>query len=996
MTTFLTPPPSVSDTIANLVVQNLGTGAWEVTSAVIAGQSVTVTDSTGVNAAPLLAILSAIHPSDTVQLILQNAPGISGMLDELRSLIEATPLGHFFLENAPVLHVYDSVVDARAVVDFFAQGYDSFIDRMEMSAATGLRGSIADVLEVIGMTNALSLSGSEYVHLTDVSIAGLADVPSVASQTSGTVTVVSLADTIAHLGIFDSVSGHWTINPAVGVGADVTVTDSGEIPAGFLVDLLSATEEDGYVSAPNATAVRGTLVEFGQIPDADLALPAGVHYKLSDTSLYASNLTDFINSHATRVLDAASVTTLSGSIGEIRAALLETNLHFSGGESFHVTNSSLADFAAARAELDPQTTGAVTALLYDTVDNLVSQNPSTHAWSAKAGIGAGFSIQIQYDPDGVTMAAGAVLALVAKIGVAGDNYVNVTTVNKFTGSVAEVLQLSQAQVQTTNYGVVLGNSTVNATDLITIKAHGADDVDATSAIKLSGTVADLDTVFADGHFMFSLEEDVDVTSPVTVAELLRIREEHAGYTAGNFTGALRDSVLALTGHTAEAGGGGYTVIDTVATVLAHGSVVAGAAHVELADSIAHLIGKTTAGNATHYTVVDTLDDLADTGPSAVVNNAQAIILADSVANLTGHTTEFNATGYILVDTLGAVSDSSAAALLSQAGSVTLTDSSVNASDLEQFALSNYYTRIDASAVQTIQGNVSSLIDSHQGVLAGGDQVPLLSLSGHEAVRVSDTATVAEINAIDGYTTGAVSAGVEGSAADLLTVHAAGNAYDFNITDAVSLSDLTTLEARGGDVSYYAVTDSAAHLGSLSGGVWTFDSHLHDNMFIAVTGDIGADELAALVALNAHGTVLMAVPAATDHLVATADQSIYDISSGMVANVIDIAGDQIFRIGGGIDSPPGVLNLSGTDGRNTIVFDDYRAPGQGGPQLMMTQSGTTAIFWDAGSHTEVAAISMDLQYGATQDIEFNDGSYTEITLTGTAHPVITMGAIVLAP
>lgn len=628
---------------------------------------------------------------------------------------------------------------------------------------------------------------------------------------------------------------------------------------------------------------------------------------------------------------------------------------------------ALAELASAKAMIATHSDGAVTADLVDVAANLLSQNQTTHAWSVNAAIGAGFGVRIDWEAN-ANMAIGAVLALVKAVGPSGE--VDLNLVERFSGSLADVQLLRASGASLNLYGLTVTDASVTAASLIALRATTQYSVQ-TSAGKITGTTAEINKLFfmPGDYAVLSPTVDIALTSPLRVVDLAGLRDSYADVTSGKVTAMLRDSVQNLTRHLSDSTGG-YAVLDSVAVVSAHGAIVGGAKQVELADSIAHLAGHTTAGGATSYTVVDTLVNLS-AHDGSVTGGAALIVAADTVANLTGHTRDGGAAAHVVIDTLSNI-NGAGDSLLGAAMSVKLTDTIANVEGLAGWGETALKPPLDARSLTLIAGHIEQLVDVLRNTA--------LSFSGSEEIQVINGGTVAQLNALDAATTGVISATVSGSGGELSAPTGSGNLYQVTVTDSASIGQLSAIDAAtAGNLTYSSVTDNASHLATLKNGVWSASSYVHDGTTVMVIGDI-----------DGAGDVILAAPAATDFLIATSDQSNYQILAARVYNVIDIEGVQQYEIDAPFSSVHGgILNLSGTDGQNTIVFHGYVPGNVNGANLTMTQSGTTAIFWDAHTHVEVAAISMSLDYAPIQNLVFEDGSGFNLTLVGSNNPVISM-------
>jgi hypothetical protein len=107
----------------------------------------------------------------------------------------------------------------------------------------------------------------------------------------------------------------------------------------------------------------------------------------------------------------------------------------------------------------------------------------------------------------------------------------------------------------------------------------------------------------------------------------------------------------------------------------------------------------------------------------------------------------------------------------------------------------------------------------------------------------------------------------------------------------------------------------------------------------------------------------ALAKATTHITESPTSPSWTIPKGVVADVTDASGAQTIHIAKGA-----VLNLSGADGVNDIWFDAYDLG-----QLNVSRVGSTAVFTDADTHAQVAAIATDVLHAPKQVMHFGDGA-----------------------
>ena len=292
------------------------------------------------------------------------------------------------------------------------------------------------------------------------------------------------------------------------------------------------------------------------------------------------------------------------------------------------------------------------------------------------------------------------------------------------------------------------------------------------------------------------------------------------------------------------------------------------------------------------------------------------------------------------------------------------------------------------------------------------------VTGSHSAIVSDTGTVtaAQLNSIDALTTGLVDASlatvVTGSAAAVYTALVTSNgtaddkikhsaSVNVTISDSPTIAQLQAVDALTRTVTYPSITDTAANLATLSGSTWTPNTTYTPGKNVFIKGAIDKAEFDAIDIANGDGRVTLldlrlsaptsildlrsSAPTLTsstfpnstfpnwiDSAIIT-NNTLVKITNNTVAKINDAPGNQTFEIEAG-----GKLVLENVQGHNVIKFDEYLAS-----ELSVTYLGTTAIFTASKdpNHPQIASIAMTNQ-GLSQTITYSHGSDVELTLTGT--------------
>ncbi|TRZ93063.1 MAG: hypothetical protein D4R84_11140, partial [Rhodocyclaceae bacterium] len=361
------------------------------------------------------------------------------------------------------------------------------------------------------------------------------------------------------------------------------------------------------------------------------------------------------------------------------------------------------------------------------------------------------------------------------------------------------------------------------------------------------------------------------------------------------------------------------------------------------------------------------------------NYAATVSAAATVADL--NIIDANTTGVITASITDAAANLDTLTGTGNAYTMTVSAGSVAATVLTSLDAKTAVA-VDAAAVTTITGTAAEIV-----AVAAEKSAATLSLAAGVATTVSaGSAAATDLTAIDAMTTTAVGAAavtaITGTAAEIVAaIGAAGittsTTYNATVSGPASVADLLAIDTdTSGTLTYTSITDTAAHLATLSGSTWTVNAYVVIGTNVIVSDTVGTAALAAIDAANGTGTVTAAatlLSAPNTYLVATSASPVPTIANNVVATVIDSAGAQTIHIASG-----GKLNLIGSDGHNVIVFDAY-APGA----LDVSRSGATVIFTDHSTAKQIASIATDASYAPSQTIRYSDASQVELTLVGTA-------------
>lgn len=775
--------------------------------------------------------------------------------------------------------------------------------KLDATALTGsLTGTQAQLLTVLSATTITGLAAKAVTISDSVSIA---QVKAVDDKTTGAVTATQISDTAAHLDT--NVGGY------VKSGVTVTYTDTATVAQLTATQTLTGvTPIHGDVTDTIAHLLAGLntvppLVEGFVVQDSlanvlaennNPTLPTGFSYTLTDGNLtvpadqvltvaegqgalsFLQAIVDHATNHASITLNA--VFSLEDTVAHLTAAQADP-LSVLTGRTYSI-NDSLENFLAAKADITSTldlTHYSLTDAIVDLGVDLGVADAATAQTHAQAVVDGASNVP-PLTLDATFTVTDSIANLI--LDTASTNPVTAGHDYSITDSIDNLIAYIDGPTQAlTPSAILLSDSTVHLGPDITVAdantgaAHAqtiynlADASPAALVVdySLKDTVAALlggaalladhaftvsdslenvqaylagDTTVLTSHFAYSLTDaNISVAEPVGVADALTILGGYTDLVNGAVNPA--DVTLKVT----------FNLVDS-ADNLANGtyaSVVAGQ-QVQIDDefiSFAQLtavktaVGTGTGAGVAYNGIEDTIANLLkpenagliedrDVLVSDAVSLAQVSSLYDDVGAENVTYTAVTDTAAQLSGNLGAiggktvvVSDAASVAQLTSifgtAPATTYSAISDTAAHLVSGSTANAYI-LSGTAV-SITGVVSiaqlTVIDTANGAgtltytnvsdTAANLSTHLVQITGKN-VQVSDAVTIAQLTLITGVAPAALYGAVVDTAAELSTHLAQITAKVVAVTDAASISQLKLILSVSG-AAYSAVTDSAASL-----------------------------------------------------------------------------------------------------------------------------------------------------------------------------------------
>ncbi len=299
----------------------------------------------------------------------------------------------------------------------------------------------------------------------------------------------------------------------------------------------------GAIDAATVTTITGTAAAAQTAFDsAGITGLGNEAVTLSDTTLGALALNN-LDAETTGTIDAATVTTLTGTVADANTAYGSAGVSGLGNEAVTISDTTLA--VAGLNTLDGFTTGVVNAASVTTLTGSAAALNTAYASSGISGLGDE-AVTI----DDTTIAATVLNTL--------DGYtsgtIDATTVTTITGAAATVSTAysSSGFSNLGNEAVTLSDTTLAVATLNTLDGQTSGAIDAATITTLTGTAAAAHTAYTSGGITGLGNEAVTVSGTNTVNELATLNGDTTGtitFTTANATTSA-DTIDLSTGFNA--------------------------------------------------------------------------------------------------------------------------------------------------------------------------------------------------------------------------------------------------------------------------------------------------------------------------------------------------------------------------------------------------------------------------------------------------------------
>jgi len=702
---------------------------------------------------------------------------------------------------------------------------------VDAGSVTAVSGSIADLLSVYGNAGIINL-GKETVTVTNTT-ATAANLKSLLNLLPGGSIVASALTTIsgnvADLA-FVITSSRITRSPAIAV-----TIDSGTSATAVNLNTIDANTT-GIITATSISSITGSAAQVAlALSSTGITRSAAVSVTLDAGTAQASDLSS-IDSRTTATINAAALTTVSGSAVDLFAVYSSTGFSGLGNEPLLLTDTS-ADASLLNALRLKNSgiinAGSLTQLVGSAMDcNLLYVLNAAGAISGLGNediqISGTLSVAEANNLDNYT--SGVITATIAPSSIAdllslnGSNNaytltisdstasalslftldtkttvpINATAIISLTGSPATIAAVLNASgIDTSDsVGAIVDGGSVNAGDLSLIAGATSGTINALAVTTLTGTAAAIASALSTTSILTAAGVGISIAAgSADASDLSTIASETGGVVNATAITTLTGSAAAI-----------VTLLNTPTVSLAAGLIVqlsAGSANAADLNTIDSKVSSEV--NATALTTL--------TGTAAAIATAISASTIATAANVavqvnsgTATVTQANTidaqTGGVVT---ASISDGDMGSLASLTGtgnaySITITDTAADAAALNG---------LDEKTTVAINAKSLTSLTGTAAAIASAMSTKGIGLVDNVAVNVtSGTATVSQANTIDAATTGVVTATLAaGDMASLATLSGSDNAYSITITDtSLEAAALNSLNGKTSiDINIAAVT-----------------------------------------------------------------------------------------------------------------------------------------------------------------------------------------------
>lgn len=721
------------------------------------------------------------------------------------------------------------------------------VDASKVTKITGSAAEIAAVLEATVSNISHNLTSSLTLDLNNTTLTAtdlskiVTDNTNNAKVNLGTVTTITGASSAAVLAALQTSSAGGT---ALKGDVAVTIAAGSATIASELISINGATT--GLVTLTGNATITGTAQNVATaLNKSTVVIATGANVTLDAGAVSALDLGTIIGKVASGVVNAAALTSISGTAAEINALTGSTSIDHLKDHALTVTVTSAA------------TSNTVSALnnIYTGIHNGAGVSDVVNAVIVvTAGItGAVTDLKLLTGTGNdytVTLTdTTAVAADLNTIDLVTTKNVAAGSLTAITGAAADIATALTATTITQNANLTVTVSTAavaNASDLNTIDGKTDKVVTATAVTGITGSSSDvLKLLNASSTVTLSGTETVAVTGSANASDLNSI-DTKVGTVPAPMT-VTATGVTAITGTLADISTAITAAKITANTISLNSNFDLTVSGVIAADATSTITtGTTTVINTGVVAVVAALDAASGSG---IITASLKGTVAQLTSVVSGNHLTIEVSDAATLDQLQTIDGKTDIDFTNYSGGIT-------------GAASDYFTNAGTNA---------SVKTSLAATYVNGD---------HAVTVTTGTLTAAEAHALDDATAGVVTASVSGTSAELKDFDT-NNKFTLLITEGASLAQLKLVSAA----TATSISDIALNYFSLDGKTETTDATTYlkstpvTNVNVTVEDKVSLAQLTAIDKVNGSGTLIYSAEVSGSVTELTADHLLTTINGG---------------------------------------------------------------------------------------------------------------------
>ena len=427
----------------------------------------------------IIASISYTLPNNLEKITLTGSSDIDAIGNDLDNVIKGNSgTNEINGKLGTDIIIFDGLYDEYS----FSLNYDNLViedDRLSSPNGTTIIENV-EIIEFSDFTKTINelLNSLRTITLNNYEASDLNFLDTNSTENIDALAVNLLSGSISELNSAYSSSG---IN---GLGNEDIVISDIYIDASLLVTLDNNTT--GIIDASTLSALTGNISEINSAYESSSINGLGDESIIINDIILDASLINILDKGTTGGIDASTVSTLTGNISEINSAYRSSSINGLGDESIIISDTSL--FSTTLSALDANTTGGIDVSTVSTLTGNISEINSTYESSSINGLG---------DESIIISDTSLFSTTLNTLDANTTGIVNAGSVTSLAGTL-ETLSKAYNSSSVTGLGdeaVTLSDTEISATLLNTLDGKTTGAIDASKLTKITGTGTDAKTAF---------------------------------------------------------------------------------------------------------------------------------------------------------------------------------------------------------------------------------------------------------------------------------------------------------------------------------------------------------------------------------------------------------------------------------------------------------------------------------------------------------------------